>query len=90
MVQPFKSENLCTSGIINWVWPPVRWVKFNVDGASKGKPGLMGVDRVVLRNEGGDFMFLFRSGRHNVEPNEVEVLVIRDSVRIFKESFAGT
>lgn len=50
----------------------------------------MGIDRVVLRNEGGDFMFLFRSGRHNVEPNEVEVLVIRDSVRIFKESFAGT
>jgi ribonuclease HI len=32
---------------IGWRYPPIDWVKINVDGCSKGNPGLVGAGGVI-------------------------------------------
>ena len=43
---------------ILWSPPPIGWLKFNVDGATRGKPGPTGIGG-VLRNCNGDVLFMF-------------------------------
>lgn len=41
-----------------WSPPSFRCLKFNVDGAARGKPRLVGIGG-VLRNHKGEVLFLF-------------------------------
>ena len=43
-----------------WCLPPFGVLKFNVDGAAKGKPGLAGIWG-VLRNHKGEVIYMFPS-----------------------------
>ena len=55
-------RNLKKSKKVSWSSPPMRFLKFNVDGAARGKPGPAGIGG-VLRNQGGVlYMFLKHVG----------------------------
>lgn len=59
-----------------WVPPPREGeLKFNVDGATRGKPRLAGIGG-VLRNSLGVAVSLFFKNVGTMESNEVEVLAI--------------
>lgn len=43
---------------VSWRFPSKGTLKFNVDGAAKGKPGLVGIGG-VLKNHKGEIMYIF-------------------------------
>ena len=63
------------------VWcPPARGLlKFNVDGAARGKPGPAGVGG-VLRDHKGDVLLMFSKNVGIKESNETEVLAILEAL----------
>lgn len=71
---------------IAWITPPVGVMKFNVLGASRGKPGPAGL-LGVLRNCKDDILFLFSKNVGINESNEVEVLARLEALWLFSLSF---
>ena len=59
-----KTGALKKKGIVSWCSPPCGVLKFNVDGATKGKPGLAGTGG-VLGNHKGQVLFMFSKGLAN-------------------------
>ena len=68
--------------VVGWCPPPSGWIKFNVDGAAKGKPGPAGIGG-VLRNDKGEVLFMFSKNVGIKESNEAEVLAILEALRVF-------
>ena len=69
--------------IFAWSPPSFGVYKFNVDGASRGKPGLAGIGG-VLRNWKGEVLIMFSKNVAVCDSNEVGVvLVILESLRMF-------
>lgn len=65
-----------------WVPPMGSDLKFNVDGAARGKPWLAaGVE--VLRNGKGVVLFIFSKNVVNMESNEAEVVATLEDLRFF-------
>lgn len=71
-----------------WVPPLVVELKFNVNGASRGKPGPARVGG-VLRNSHGVLLVLFSKhvGCMRSMEVELEVVVILEALLIFSPSF---
>ena len=61
---------------------PTRVLKFNVDGASRGKPRPMGI-RCVLHNRKGEVLHMFLTHVGVYDSNVVEVLAILGVLRLF-------
>lgn len=58
----------------------MRVLKFNVDGASRGKPGPMGI-KCVLHNSKGEVLLMFSKHVGICDSNLVEVLAILEALR---------
>ena len=70
-----------------WSPPPNGVLKFNVDGASRGKPGPTGIGG-VLRNNKGEVLLMF--SKHGVcDSNEAEVLAVLEGIRLFSRRYGG-
>ena len=68
--------------VVCWRPPPSSWLKFNVDGAAKGKLGPADIGG-VLRNGKGEVLFMFSKNVGIKESNEAKVLAILEALRIF-------
>lgn len=67
---------------IDWAPPRIGVLKFNVDGAALGKPGLAGIGG-VLRNHEGRVLIRFSKAVGIEESNIAEILAIREALMIF-------
>lgn len=64
---------------------PPCLLKFNVDGAARGKPGLAGVGQILCNSNGVVFiMFLKHMGY--MDSNEAEVVAILEAIQIYNSS----
>ena len=63
-------------------------LKFNVDGATRGNPGFVGI-RGVLQNSKGEVLFMFSKHVGVCNSNEAEVLAILKTLRCFSRRFQG-
>lgn len=63
---------------IVWIPPLGGDLKFNVDGAAKGKPGLAGIGRVLRNSDGVVFLMFSKHVGHMAE-----VVAILEALRIF-------
>ena len=63
-------------------------LKFNVDGASRGKPGLAGIGG-VFRNSRGEILLIFSKHVSVCDSNEAEVLAILEDLRLFSRGYGG-
>lgn len=61
-------------------------LKFDVDGAAKGKPGPTGIGG-VLRNSDGCVLALFSKNVSCMESNEAQKVAILKALRIFTSSY---
>ena len=73
---------------IFWIPPPTGILKFNVDGATRGKLGPAGIGG-VLRNDKGEVLLMFSKSVGIRDSNEAESLAILEALRIFSTSFHG-
>lgn len=73
-----------TMGQDYWQPPPPGFLKFNTDGASKGKLGMVGYGRVI-RDEKGNIVVIFHSHLGNATNNMVELLAIKKSLDILRD-----
>lgn len=72
--------------IVSWAPPYGGKLKFNMDGAAKGKPGLAGVGG-VLRNNHGVVMAIISKSAGVKKSNEAEVIAILEELQTFYYSF---
>ena len=70
-----------------WCSPLMGVMKFNVDGASRGKPGSEG-NRGVLHGR-GEVLLMFSQHIGVRDSNETEELVIPAGLRLFSRRFIG-
>ena len=70
---------------IIWKAPLSDFMKFNVDGSSKGKPGPAGIGG-VLRDNSATIKIVFSKAVGVVESNAAELLAVREVLRIFVSS----
>ncbi|XVF45253.1 hypothetical protein PTKIN_Ptkin02bG0190300 [Pterospermum kingtungense] len=75
-----KSRPLCV-----WSKPPVRAVKFNVDGSSIGKPGPTGIGG-ILRDHDGNELIPFSKSIGVADSNVAELIAIREAFILFLSS----
>ena len=65
--------------------PLIESLKFNVDGSSKGKPGLAGIGG-VLRDYSGKVKAIFSKAIGLTDSNVAELLAVSKALRIFLSS----
>ncbi|OMO61164.1 Endonuclease/exonuclease/phosphatase [Corchorus capsularis] len=68
-----------------WIKPPIGYLKFNVDGSARGKPGPGGIGG-ILRDHEGNCMVEFSKSVGRVDSNEAEFCVIREAILIYSAS----
>ncbi|OMO61107.1 hypothetical protein CCACVL1_23740 [Corchorus capsularis] len=73
------------SGSVVWEAPKPSFLKFNVDGAAKGKPGPAGIGG-VLRDENGKIWMDFSKSMGIMDSNEAELCAIREAILLFSTS----
>lgn len=71
---------------VHWSSPPPGVLKFNVDGAMRGKPGPTRYS-VVLCNSGGEVMFLFSKQVRIRDYNKAGVLAILEALCLYAGVF---
>ncbi|XVF57102.1 hypothetical protein PTKIN_Ptkin06aG0176700 [Pterospermum kingtungense] len=71
--------------VLCWSKPEVGWVKFNVDGSSLGKPGLLGI-RGILRDHEGVELIRFSKHVGILDSNEDELIVVNEALALFVSS----
>ena len=81
-----KTSALKKKGLVSRCPSPCGVLKFNADGAAKGKPDLAAIGG-VLRNQKGEVLFMFSKDAGIKDSNEAEVLAILEALRIFHTSF---
>lgn len=69
-----------------WSPPPMGVLKFNMDGATRGKLVLAGIGGVLRYNK-GDVLLLFSKKVELKESNEAKVMAILEAFRLFISSF---
>lgn len=72
-----------------WSPPPLGVLKFNVDGATRGKPGPTAIGG-ILRNNNGEVLFRFSKNVGVCDSNEAEVLAILEALRCVSRTFNGS
>ncbi|XP_058071137.1 uncharacterized protein LOC131220191 [Magnolia sinica] len=82
-VTAIPHQNLETN-IIKWSRLASGWVKLNVDGSSKGNPGLSGGGG-ICRGDNGYFIFAFSSGYGTGTNNRVEMRAIFNGLTLCLE-----
>ena len=65
---------------------PLGILKFNVDGTTRGKRGLVGIWG-ILHNSNDDVLFMFSKHVGICDSNEAEVLAILEALRHFMRYF---
>ena len=55
--------------------PPLGFLKFDINRAARGKPGLVGIEG-VLHDGKAEVLFQFSKNADVEDPNEVEVMAI--------------
>lgn len=73
--------------IIRQCYPRLGFFKFGIDGAARGKLGLVGI-RSVLWNIKGEILFPF-SKHKGLKNLMTKVMAILEALRIFSPSFRG-
>lgn len=73
---------------VHWSPPPCKMFKFNVDGATRVKLGLVGIG-VVLCNRRKDVMLVFSKEVGIRDSNEVDSLKILEALWLFSTCFHG-
>lgn len=73
---------------LQWYFPSFGSLKFNVDGASRGKPRSAAIGS-IFRNCKGEILFVSLKYVGIKDSNEAEVLAILEALRIFSRSFRG-
>lgn len=68
--------------VLRWTPPLVGLLKFNIDGAARGKLGSVGIDG-VLRDSNGLVLMLFSKHVGVMDSNESEVLPILEALHVF-------
>ena len=64
-----------------WHSPPQRFLKFNIDGASKGNPGTTSFGG-VLRDEEGYIILIFHNHLRRATNNMVELMALEQCLEI--------
>ena len=64
-----------------WIPPGIEDLKFNVDGSSRGKPGMAGIGG-VLRDHNGKIMCIFSNFIGVEESNTAEILAIHRAMEL--------
>ncbi|XP_058111301.1 uncharacterized protein LOC131254329 [Magnolia sinica] len=67
------------SSIVKWTKPARGWVKPNMDGSSRGNPGLVGRGGIYRRDD-GSFAFTFSRGYGVTTNNRAELRVFYDGL----------
>lgn len=75
--------------IAQWSPPPLSVLKFNVDEATRGKPGPTGIGG-VLRNNKGEVLFRLSKNVGVCDSNEAEVLTIMEALKFLSRNFNGS
>ena len=73
---------------ILWSPPPFGVLKFNVDGAARGKPRLAGIEGKLCNNK-GEVLFMFSKHVGVCDSNEIEVFAILEALRCLARNFLG-
>ena len=68
-----------------WEPPPLDFLKFNVDGSAKGKPGAGGIGG-VLRDNNAVVKIVFSKSIGIADSNMVELLAVREALKVFVAS----
>ncbi|XVF79235.1 hypothetical protein PTKIN_Ptkin14bG0204400 [Pterospermum kingtungense] len=71
--------------ITSWSCPPLGYVKFNVDGASLGKPGQEGIGGILCDHQ-GRVLIRFSKSIGLADSNLAELLAIREALIVFSSS----
>lgn len=69
---------------VEWIAPEFGILKFNVDGSSRGNPGISGAGGVV-RNHNGEFVGVFSEALGNRWTYEAEVIAILKALQFSKQ-----
>ena len=69
------------SKIVDWIPPDLGYLKFNVDGSAKGKPGPAGMGG-VLRNSYGKVLCLFSVHLGTLDSNIAELFAIKKATEL--------
>lgn len=67
-----------------WHPPPQGFLKFNIDGASKGNPGLAGYGG-VLRDNSGCILLIFHCHFKKATNNMVELMALEQCLDFLKQ-----
>lgn len=68
------------------LWPPLGMLKFNVNGATRGKPVPVGIG-VSPHNDKGGVLFMYPKHVGVCDSNEAEVLAILKALHCFSRFF---
>ncbi|KAK8997743.1 hypothetical protein V6N11_012283 [Hibiscus sabdariffa] len=71
--------------VCKWVKPPVKSVKFNVDGAVERGFGRAGIGG-ILRDSNGKTLILFSKSVGSLDATTAELLALKEAVNIFRKS----
>ncbi|KAH0642314.1 hypothetical protein KY285_033184 [Solanum tuberosum] len=75
LLQSYKVEYF--SKVVRWFPPSIRWLKCNIDGASKGNPGLNSV-AFCIRDHTGDLVVTIGKKIQDVPSLKAEALAIKE------------
>lgn len=67
-----------------WHPPPTSFLKFNIDGASKGNTGTVGFGG-VLKDEEGNIIFIFHFHLGRATNNMEELMALEQSLEFLKQ-----
>lgn len=64
-----------------WTRPPVRFLKLNFDGASKGNPGSVGIGGII-RDHSGKILHIYSKALGEATNNEMEFAAMEKGLKI--------
>ncbi|XP_055815758.1 uncharacterized protein LOC129885490 [Solanum dulcamara] len=81
MIKELKSYSPKMKAIrVLWDFPPVGWLKYNIDGASRGNPSISSY-AFCLRNESGDLLYVERATIENTTNSVAEAKTILEACK---------
>ena len=78
-------ENIVVKRSFTWEPPPPEFLKFNVDGSARGKPGVTGIGG-VLRDCNAAVKMIFSKSIGVADSNMNELLAVREALKMFTTS----
>ena len=80
-----SKEKIAVKRNFTWEPSPTEFMKFNVDGSARGKPGAVGIGG-VLRDCNAAVKMIFSKSIGVVDSNMAELLVVREALKMFTAS----